>query len=500
MIGWVADFFRIAWGLFYWNIRKSWFQMRKGHAPRCPCQNPSDSGRALETACEACIGWQAPRRFRHVCPLLVETQEGLRCSANASEVRPFWPRAFGYYGASLASVYLGGALTFFTFLRLIGYPVNIFHTLWPPAWHHLREVRGDFFLNKANQAFAARRTSEGLLYLSNAYEFDPGNYTAGLLFAKNIQLGQPNYSDSIYQRLLHEHPEQRAVTAQEWFRVLLARGDYPTIQRLAREFVVEDVPHSSVWMRALLFATRQTKSDAPLRELMASSQPAAKVWRPLLEIEFLAKADRPDDVRTALAQTWSGMPAYSVYYQIETLIDLGESFKALDLLDQYGRRIDDEARVTLQLEAYAQLGARRLLQRQTDLLLGPPPNYPTLKILAAHLIRHPDQALLDQVYAQFVRANFPINSDSAGIYLSLYCAAGVAQDWSKVHAIGGILRRSTGSSFVMLGLMESFFRGDAAETRISAFLPAVPLPLEVIYALLERFPGGSRPALILPKL
>ncbi len=472
--------------------------MRRGRA-RCPCQNPSDSGRALETHCDACVQWAKPARFRHVCPLLVETPDGLRCSANTADVRPFWRRAFGLYAASGASLYLAGALTLFTFLRIIGYPVNVFHTIWPPAWHHLREVRGNFFLGKSNRAFAAGRTAEGLLYLSNAYEFDPGNYTAGLLFAKHIQLGQPNFSDAIYRRLMREHPEQRSATAQEWFRALLARGDFPTIQRLARDQVIEDLPHSSVWMRALLFATQQTRADEPLRELLASDHPTAQVWRPLLEVELAYRANRTDEVRAALRNVWSGMPAYSVYYQVATLIKLGDTFPALDLLEQYGRRIDDEARVTLQLEAYARLDARRLLQRQADALLSQPFNLPTVKILAAHLIRHPNPGLLAQVFDKFMGANVPVNSDSAGIYLSLFCAAGAGQDWGKAHAISGRLRRATGGTFVMLGLMESFFRGDATQTRISAFLPTVPLPLEVNYALLERFPGGVRPVPNPPK-
>jgi len=496
--GWLADFFRLAWGLLYWNSRKSWFQFRRGRA-RCPCQSPSDSGRALETHCDACVQWVKPIRFQRVCPLLVATPGGLRCSANTADVRPFWRRAFGYYAGSAAALYLAGALSLFTFLRIIGYPVNVFHTLWPPAWHHLREVRGNFFLRKANQAFAARHTSEGLLYLSNAFEFDPNNYAAGLLFAKSIQLGQPNLSDAIFRRLLSDHPEQRSVTAQEWFRALLARGDYPNIERLTQDCVVEDVPHSSVWMRALLFATRQTKSEAPLVRLLESGHPAAKVWRPLLTIERMLRAGRTEEAHAALSEPWTGMPAYSVFYQIENLIALGDTFRALDLLDQYGRRIDDEARVTLQLAAYAQLDSDRLLQRQVDTLLSQPVNFPTVKILAAHLIRHPDPALLDQVYAKFMRAAFPVDNDSAGIYLSLYCAAGVARDWSKAHVIGGVLRRATGGSFVVLGLMEAFFRGDATQTRVSAFLPTVPLPLEVTYALLERFPGNQPTSPSVPK-
>lgn len=470
-------------------MRKSWFRLRKGRA-RCPCQSPSDSGRALETICDASISWDQPKRFRRVCPLLVETPNGLRCSVNTADVRPFWRRAFTLYGVSLLSLYLTAAISFFIFLRIVGYPVNIFHTIWPPAWHHLREARGDFFFNKATKAFAAGRTSEGVLYLSNAYTFDPNNYTAGLMLAKNIQLGQPNLSDSIYQRLLHDHPEQRAATAQDWFRALLARGNYPTIQLLALSQVIDDAPHASVWMRALIFASRQTRNDQPLRTLRGSSHPAAQPWSTVIDVELALQSGHIDAARAALTQPWGSAPAYTIYYQIDNLIALNDPYRALDLLVLYGRRLDDEARVTLQLEAFARLESQRLLQRQTDALLNQSVNFPTVKILAAHLIRHPDSVLLDQVYTKFMAANFPVDNDSAGIYLSLYCAAGVAHDWGKAHAIGGVLRRSTGGTFVMLGLMETFFRGRDAQTRISTFLPAMPMPLEVTYALLERYPGS----------
>ena len=42
---WLGDFRRLAWGLLYWNVRKSLFRIR-GAGGAAPCQHPSDSGRA----------------------------------------------------------------------------------------------------------------------------------------------------------------------------------------------------------------------------------------------------------------------------------------------------------------------------------------------------------------------------------------------------------------------------------------------------------------------
>lgn len=491
MLGWLADSFRFTWGLLYWNTRKSWFQMRKGRA-RCPCQSPSDSGRAYETICEAAISWHNPARFRKVCPLLVQTPGGLRCSVNTPEVRPFWGRAFGYYGGTIAGVYLVGALTVFTFLRAVGYPVNIFHVTWPGSWHRLGQARGWFFKERANRAFAAGHTAEGMLYLQNAYEFDPGDYTIALSLAKNLQLGQATLSDQIYAQAMQLHPVQRAATAQEWFRALLPRGDFAQIEKLAYAEVLDDTAHASVWMRALLFASRQLNDDRPLRSLLASDAPAAAAWHRLAQAELLYRTNRKDAAHAALLRAWPDSPPYNLYYQVTTLGDLGDSFTALDLIGRYRTKLDDEARVTAQLDIYAESGAGRLVVQQAGALLNLSPILPVTKILAAHLIRHPNQDVLDLVFARFMQAKLPVNSDTTGIYLSLYCAAGVGQDWNKLHLIADEVKRKTANDYVMLTLAESFFRGDTTHTRIAPILPSLPLPLEVNYALLERYPGPAR--------
>lgn len=212
MLGWLANFFRLLGGLFYWNIRKTWFQQRRGRSP-CPCQSPSDSGLAFETGCEACVQWSRPIRFRRVCPLLVETLDGLRRSANTADVRPFWGRTLRYYGGMLGTLYVIAVLAVFVFLRTIGYPVSILDIGLPPLWHRLAHARGWYFFEQSQRAFTAGRSAEGVLYLANAYEFDPANYQIGIRLAKNYQLGQPAHSDEVFERLIREHPEHRNATA-----------------------------------------------------------------------------------------------------------------------------------------------------------------------------------------------------------------------------------------------------------------------------------------------
>ncbi|MDB6170620.1 MAG: hypothetical protein JWM88_3484 [Verrucomicrobia bacterium] len=439
--------------------------------------------------------WDKARRFRRVCPLLVETPAGWRCSVDTPNVRPFWGRFLRYYGGTAAALYLLGALGVFVFLRIVGYPVSIIHVTWPPAWHRVGQARGWYFADKARRAFAANHTAEALLYLSNAYEFDPGNYVAGLTLAKTLQAGQPVPSDHVYQRLYHEHPAQREATAQEWFRALLARGDFPTIQELARDRLLDRTPHASPWMRALVFTTRQSRRTDILRALAGSSDPAAGVWRPLLETELLFLDQKVPEARARLdAANWTALPPYGIYYRIEQLIALGEIPAAREHIDASVGELDLETRVALQLSACAREGAAAPLQQQVDLLLAPRLSLPVIKLLAAQLIRHPDSRVFAQLFEKFSREPVPFNTESAGVYFSFLCAAGVEGDWDKFHSVGRLITAGSGMNPSFLLAIESFFRGRTTSTRATSILPVLPLPIEVTYALIERYPGTKTPA------
>lgn len=491
MIGRLADLFRLAWGLLYWNARKTWFQLRRDHTP-CPCQSASDSGRAYETNCDACVTWHQPARFRRVCPLLVETPDGLRCSADTADVRPFWLRALGFYGGSALALYLTAALAIFAFLRVVGYPISIVHLVWPGSWHRVGEVRGWFFMDRAQRAFAEGRGAEGMLYLANAYEFDPTNYTVAFTLAQKLQLTQPLRADALYRRISALHPEQSAFTDQVWFRSLLARGDFPAVEELARRRLLRDSDslRTSVWMRALIFASRQNATTASLQELLESSAPAVRVWHPLLETELLLRAGDTRRARSRLLTRWDDIPGYGLFYQLDELISLGDGIEAADRIQAAADRLDDTARATLLLRAYATLQATQSLNRLASLLLDPPLSPPRANLLAAHLIRHPNPALFDRVFDAFTHSRVALTDESLETYLALYCAAGVTGNWDKMHAIAATLRPPGRGNTLTLGTVEAFFRGQTTQTRIAGLLAALPMPLEVHYALLERYPGA----------
>lgn len=471
-------------------MRKTWFRLRRGRSA-CPCQHPSDSGRARETQCDACVTWRRPARFRRVCPLLVDTPAGLRCAANTADVRPFWGRAFGYYGGALLGLYGAGALAVFIFLRAVGYPISIVHVTLPPLWHKVGQARGWFFLDRSTRAFAEGRTSEGLLYLANAYEFDPGNYGAGLALAKILQTVQPTRSDEVFRQLLREHPAKRHTTAQEWYRALLPRGSFDKIAPLARDELLADPVHAAVWARALVFAVRHSGDDAILRELIANKSPAAQAWRGVCETELLLREQRTADARRRLDEPWpANAPAFSLYYRANTLLELRDPFAALDLLAKFPHGLDAEAQTTLRLDAYATAGTGNNLRRVADELLAArftPANLPLPKILCAHLIRFPDAELFQRLCTKVQQDQLPLNTDTAGIWFSLLCTAGAVGDQARLAELTLFLRQASKTPFEAIAGVAGFFRGETAERRITAFLPVLPLPLEVTYALLDRY-------------
>lgn len=501
VIGWCADFLRLLWGLIYWNGRKSWYRFRRGASP-CPCQSPSDSGRALETQCEACLAWRQPGRFRRVCPLLTPTPRGLRCGADTAEVRPFWGRALAWYGGALLTIYLAAVVGVFAFLRTIGYPVNLLHVGLPPLWPRVVQARGWFFLHKSNLAFAHDRIPEGLLYLANAYDFDPGNYAVGLSLAKHLQVGQPARSDEVFQRLLRDHPGQRHPTAQEWFRALLARGSFERIASLARDELAAGSPHSAVWMRAFVFATRRLPSERLLQEFIADPSPALKRWQPILAIELPLRAGQTRQARAALDAPWpADAPEYGLFYRVNALTELGDTFAALDLLARYPGALDDEATLTLRLASLAAGRMRRPWQQEVDRLLTTPvtaTNLTAVKVLCAHLIRFPDGPTFERLALSFTRADVPLNTETAGIWFSMLGAAGAVGDRPRLHEFTFRLKNASSRPFMVLAAVEAFFRGETSESQITSFLPLLPLPLEVTYALLERYPP-PRPTAPPPK-
>lgn len=479
MIGWFTDLLRLAWGLLYWNFRKTIFRRR--HGP-CPCQAPSDSGRAGETHCEACVTWHTPWRFRRVCPHLKQTPAGVRCGVDTAQIRTFWWRACGFYAATALAIYLLAALAIFTGLRSIGYAVTPADIVWPPAWHRIDEKRADFFFRKGAAALQAGDMREALFALGVSHNLAPHNYTTGAVLARLYQSAQPALSDQLYAQLLHDNPEQATQTAQAWMRALLARGDFPLLQTLALDRLMARPENPAPWIHALIFSSRQCHDTSMLEKFSAA--PAGEAWRTLVETEILWAKGQRDEVAKRLAQPWASSSAYQVRYQADLLLALDQPEVALQRIASHTGMPDAE-RARVLFAACAQRGLREKLLRDCERLLGRQPTAPVVDLLAAHLIRYPDPQLLALVVGKLQSTPLPATDDAFVAYTSLFCAAGIAGDKPRMDQLFEVIKQRSGASLFAMDRARAYFEHRDSAIRIGSILAPLPLSIDVTYAIYE---------------
>lgn len=487
-VGWAGDLARLLWGFLDLNIRKTFFRWGRGRV-RCPCQHPSDSGRAFETACDAMVSWSSARRFRRLCPLLRKNPAGeWRCSVNTADVRPFWGRAGAFFGGAALAIYLSGTLAAFLFFRIVGYPVTYPSVAWPPAWHEINHARAQFFMGKAVRALQGNNPVAAMMALSESYHLDPSNYAVGRMLAQFSQPGWGDTSNSVYLQLMHDHPERRKETASAWFLALLARGDFSTIETLAAERAATD----PAWVNALLFASRRTGDRDVLRKLLKSGDALPLYARQVLTIELQLRAADPGGAQRLLSRPLPPAPApYLVYYWIDRQIHAGLADEALIELNGVGKRMEPRDQIELLLETYAAEGWQSIVQGKVDQLLNASTNTALIELVCAYLIRHPDPYILERLFAAVYGRALPANSDLLGAYTSLFCAAGADGDWVRLQASAAELKSITRSQFTALDLAEAYFR-DGTQNRIpfDRCLRSLPgLPIDVTYALYDYADG-----------
>lgn len=495
--GWLADTFRLAWALIYWNLRKTMFQLRGGRG-RCPCQDPSDSGRGGETGCDASLGWHRRERFRRVCPLLKPGTDGsLRCSVDAANVRPFWARAFGIYATTAVGLYVVSTLAVFAALRGIGYPVSYASVAWPPAWQRIGEARADYFRQRARAAYAAKNFNEAVLSLSLAYELAPRDYASGLLLAQLWQTGQPVLSNRVYARLLREHPDHWAGTAQAWFRALLARGDYAAVAQLSAEAVQRHPQQALAWAQALVFATQRTGDLGALQSALARGEVLPTSARTVLRLEqSIQTAPLAEEARATLVTRIDGEDRSVAFFRARRLVALGFAREALDVLDQLGAAPEERDALAVRLDAYARLGYTRPRANLIAAIVRGPLTPTMVEVLGAHLIRYPSPTFYDELFAKLERSPLGSTTEAYPLYLTLFCVAGSYADTGRLQSTSAAMANAIGSDSAALGAVEKFFLHKTPESRVEAYLPFLqPLSLEVTYALLERFapPEPRRP-------
>ncbi len=493
--GWLGDFFRLWWALLYWNARKSWYRFRGPGRARCPCQNFSDSGRALETQCEAVVFWREPARFRRVCPLLTRTPAGWRCAADAADVRPFWGRAAAGYGGALLACYLAATVTVFAVLRQVGYPLGYASVLLPHRWGDIRRAQEAVYAARAERDLAAGNFSAAILSLEVVHQRNPANEAAALMLAQLWQLsGRPHLADAVLARTIAASPENRAVLAQQWYRLLLARADFPQIKRMALALLAEDASQRVPWLNALLYACGHTKDPEPLAQLARSPAPLPGWCLALAAIEQAIIAGRRDEARVQLLR----MPArtesnFVPYYHVDRLLALGYNREALMLLEQHAPSFSAVEASAFRLRAFAQFGWLPSLQSEFDSLLATLAAPQAATLLASHLLRFPDAGRAAALADRLIALNPEITPQSYPVVAAAYLACRRSRADEPATRLLAMLQNNTASRARALetaGVMLADSRRE--QVRLDLVLPAVALPIEIIYTLFDIHPPPTR--------
>jgi tetratricopeptide (TPR) repeat protein len=421
---------------------------------------------------------------------LVRTPEGLRCSVDAGEVRPFWGRAGLSAAAALLALYLLGAAGVYATLKGIGYEVGLTAVVWPGKWPEIRTAQERLHALRAQEAMAAGNYSAAILSLETVVTLNPRNRPAALALANLWQIsGRAVLADSLYNRLLDEFPERRAEIEGIWFRSLIARADHTQIQRLAGRFLREEGPGRPAWLHGLFFSTRQTGNHLVLAELLASPRGLPDWCVELIGIEHALQTET-DAARALerLTRAWPEPPTpYVPYYQVERLTALGRPQEALAVLDRYSGQLSPEEAAFLRLDAYARLGWDSLVATELGTLLAYPLHGPLVARFCAHFLRHPDRALHARFADRLVREGPKASPESFPVFAALLLTSARCGDPERMAYVGEIIRRDIQVDSRALLTLAGIVQRDEVGRRLDLLLPSVPLPTEVMYALLERY-------------
>ncbi len=493
--GWLTDFFLFWWALLSWNVRKTWFRLRGAHRDSCPCQHYSDSGHALDSRCTAITHWRRPERFRRVCPLLTATKAGWRCGVDAERVRPFWGRAALYGGAAFGVLYLAGTLAVFAFLRTASYEVSYATVAWPPLWSELRASQEKLYANRAQRAIAAGNYAEALLALQRVCELNPRNYQAGLTLASLSQIaGQSYVAEHIYERLMHDVPAQRAATAQVWIRTLLARASYEQIKPLAVAMLTEDSGRREAWLHCLLFAARQTKDETVLAGIVQDHTGLPDWCIEIVRTEILLLQGRREQAVARLIRVQSRPgSAYTPLYQVDRLIALERTEQASEVINAYGPLLPADEAAFLRLRLLQSKKWPSLMETEYDNLFSYPPTPRLATLFAAWFTRQPDAAAFARFADRLQQKGPPLTNETLPLYHAVYVAAVLNRDSARAERIAAAISRFTASDAKALRAVAELLAASTNPAQLTQLLPLVPLPLEVVYAILERPAPVVRP-------
>lgn len=489
MAHWLGDTRRLVGALFYWNARKSAWRLR-GRRGHCPCQNESDDPIPGRVRCEAMQQWHEPARFRTVCPLLVQTAEGWRCSVGPDEVRSYWGRVWVWSALTVVALWLLAVTALWGALHLGSQPPVAWSQLaWPGRWSEIRRLQSGHLFERAIKAFGQGRLEEAHLMLSTARELDPANYDAALLLAQ-ISMFQRSFlfSDELFNTLGQSHPEQRRRTAITYHDTLVAVGRMSRLAAFSVVMASADPARASVWVRSALLALRLMPAAEAANFAQTEARSLALLAphpRLLLQAEMDLRQGHDIEALAALHRSFAGpLNPFYVQYQVWRLAELGASAQAQLLLDTQGEVLGEFEQRLAQVRL-AHLAHDAVLAKGSFRgLLRLPLNPDRVERIAALLVTQPDAALFRELHGRLVAdGSFMDAVDGASLWLAATLSGAPAEaDYWRSHGRQTI----TSSSYPDLTALDFSSWDLMAPATPLYLLNVVTLPREVIFALLGR--------------
>jgi tetratricopeptide (TPR) repeat protein len=348
------------------------------------------------------------------------------------------------------------------------------------------------YARRAQEAMTAGNFPGAILALEMVCSLNPRNHAAALALANLWQVsGRAAQADAIYERLMAQLPERRTEFGRLWYRALLARADFDRIKRLAPEMLRTDGRNRAAWLHALFFAARQTADPLPLNGLLADTAGLPDWCVLLLTIEHELLSGNMRSLGS-LTRVWAdpGSP-YVPLYQADRLVSFGRHREALSVLDGYAGRLPADEAGFLRLRIYSLLGWDSLVETEAGTLLAYPMRPQLAAQFSAFLLRHPHREVLARFADRFVRDGPRPDGESFPAYAAVLLAAARCGDTQRADYLAGIIRQHISADLRAIGTLGQLLRQNDDSARIDRILPAVPLPTEVVYALLERY---HRPA------
>jgi hypothetical protein len=355
---------------------------------------------------------------------------------------------------------------------------------WPRAWSELRQVRADLFREKALAALNAGRPREAITALLVARRINPGDYPSGMMLAQLMHLVQPDSVDALYAQLLTHHPAQSKETARVWARSMLARGNMAGVAGLALARLEVEPDGVAAWTHALITAARWTRNWAMLTAVIDNAKLPAEA-RAICTLERQLRQANAAKARELLLALPPPATSYAALHRVERLVEFGDTLEALDLL-WFARSMlagRDVARLTLAANAAGHHRAR--LERESEALLRARGSDAAagIAIVAQHLIRYPDEALLVRCREAFEALPTGAVRDDAAA--ALFCAAALAGKFDWLPAIRKQFSGQDEAGLVAQQRIEERLRG---KDWSPLFLLSVvrPVSAELNYAVIDR--------------